>query len=192
MPQPSSIAQLAPEIRAAVDAAIREGRATIADIVALIGGMGASASKSAVGRYKKTAEEQMKRYREAQEVAKVWVAKMGEEPEGNVGRLLPEMLRLVAFQTISTLQEPNEEGVLPVATPDDIMLLAKAFDHLSRAEKTGVDRVAKERQLLAERLADIEKQAKAKGEGDAAVGANAMTGEDVLRMIRESYGIPSA
>lgn len=145
MPKPSSITQLDPRIREAVDRAIREG-STIDDVVALIDDMGGDASRSAVGRYKKNAEEQMEQYREAQEVAKVWIGKLEEDPESDVGRLLSEMLRTVAFQAMGRMDEKTKPG--------DIMFLAKAMKELASADKISTDRELKIRQEVAKKAAD--------------------------------------
>lgn len=137
MSQKSAVQRLDPRIREAVDAAIREGRATIDEILAIIAAMGGEVSRSAVGRYKQKAESQMQRYREAQEVAKVWIGKLQAEPEGDVGRLLAEMLRTAAFQTL---------GDMEAAAPEEIMLLAKAIKDLASADKLTAERILKARQ----------------------------------------------
>lgn len=137
--QPSTIQQLAPSIKEAVDTAVREGRATIDEIVQLIAGMGGDASRSAVGRYVKNARERMEDYRQATQVAAVWVDKLGSEPEGDVGRMLLEMLRVVAFKTIGDIQE---------AGPEDLMLLSKAMKDISSADKLIVDREINLRKLI--------------------------------------------
>lgn len=134
MPKRSSISQLDPRVREAVDAAIREGRATIDDLVVLIASYGATASRSSVGRYVRNATAQLSRYREAQEVAKVWIGKLAEDPQSDVGRLLAEMLRTVAFQQIGEMGEGDDKP-----KPMDIMLVAKALEHLAKSEKTTVD-----------------------------------------------------
>ena len=103
MGRKSSIAQLPQAIRQAVDEAIREGRATIEVIVSLVKTMGGSASASAVGRYKANAEEQMGRYREAQEVAKGVGGAAGQRARGRRGPPAAQMLRTVAFGTIGSL-----------------------------------------------------------------------------------------
>jgi len=146
MPRKSSITQLDARIRESVDRAIREERATIDEIVCLIEDMGGKATRSAVGRYKKNAEAQMMQYREAQEVAKVWIGKLEEDPDGDVGRLLSEMLRTVAFQTLGNM----DEG----AKPADVMFLAKAIKELASADKTSVDRSLKIRQQVVKEAAD--------------------------------------
>lgn len=161
MPRKSNITQLAPGVREAVDAAIREGRATITDIVAMIKRMGGEASKSAVGRYKQQAESQMQRYREAQEVARVWVGKLQTDPEGDVGRLLAEMLRTTAFQTL---------GDLDAGTPQDVMFLAKALKDLASADKLTAERILSVRREAAKEAAEkVSAIGKSKGLSKATV-----------------------
>lgn len=140
MANKSSISKLPKKIREAVDLAVREDRATIDEIVALINDMGADVSRSAVGRYVKSANEKMEQYRKAQAVAKTWIGKLEEDPEGDVGRLLSEMLRTVAFQTISSMDGSEEKIAM------DIMLLAKAIKDLSGADKVTMERALRIRQ----------------------------------------------
>lgn len=155
MARKSTITQLDPRIREAVDAAIREGRATIADIVGLIREMGGMTSASSVGRYKQQAEAQMARYREAQEVAKVWIGKLQADPEGDVGRLLAEMLRTTAFQTLGDMDE---------GSPQDVMFLAKALKDLASADKLTADRILLVRREAAKEAAEkVSSVGKAKG-----------------------------
>lgn len=156
----SSIKQLDPRVKSAVDAAIREDRATIDDIVAIIRELGGEASRSAVGRYKQKAEAQMARYREAQEIAKVWIGKLTTDPEGDVGRLLAEMLRTTAFQTMGDIDE---------ATPQDIMFLGKALKDLASADKLTADRILVVRREAAKEAAAVAvKEAKGAGLSDDA------------------------
>lgn len=165
MGRKSSIAKLPEAVRSAVDAAIREGRATIEEIVAMIREMGGSASASAVGRYKANAEEQMGRYREAQEVAKVWVERLGSEPEGDVARLLPEMLRTVAFGTIGSMDGES-------AGPNEVMLLARAIKDLASADKLTAERILRVRREVADKAAvEAVKEAKRAGLSDEAAEA---------------------
>ncbi|MBA2411073.1 MAG: DUF3486 family protein [Gammaproteobacteria bacterium] len=169
MPRRSTITLLDPRIREAVDRLIRENRATIDDIVASIDGL---ASRSAVGRYVKSAREQMAKYREAQEIAKVWIGKLEAEPEGDVGRLLSEMLRTVAFEQISKRADGE------ASTPLEMSLLARTIKDLSAADKTSADRllrVRREVQVKAEKVAEEVVQTARKAgltaEGAAAIRA---------------------
>lgn len=167
MARKSSIKQLDPRLREAVDTLIRDGRATLDEIIAhlaqLNGGQ-APVSRSALGRYAQQATAQMERYREAQEVAKVWVDKFESEPNGDVARLLPEMLRSVAFQTLGALSEREE-----MAGAEEVMLLAKAMKDLASTDKLTTERILRIRQETA-KVAAVEavREAKAQGLSDEA------------------------
>lgn len=147
----SSIEQLPEQVQEAAHKAIRDG-ATVDGLVEVIERHGASVSRSAAGRYKKRAEEQMRQFREAQEIAKVWVGKLEEDPNSDVGRLLSEMLRTVAFQTIGQMGADEEGGGLENA-PESIMLLSRAMKDLASADKLSADRELKIRQETAKAAA---------------------------------------
>lgn len=144
--RPSLITKLDPAIKAAVDTAVRQGRATIDEIVLLVDQLGGEASRSSVGRYVKNARERMEDYRQATQVAAVWVDKLGKEPEGDVGRMLLEMLRVVAFKTL---------GELDTASPEDLMFLGKAIKDFASADKLAVDKAFAIRKLIADEAAKV-------------------------------------
>jgi hypothetical protein len=154
MPRRSKIEQLDPRVREIVDQLVREGRASIDDIVArlreLLGETDAP-SRSSVGRYAMRAKAQMARYREAQEVAKVWIGKLDAEPEGDVGRLLSEMLRTVAFQTLGELGGRGDGEV----EAGEVMLLARAIKDLASADKLSAERELRIRREIATKAADV-------------------------------------
>lgn len=167
MARKSSIQQLDPRLREAIDGLIRDGRHTLDDIVehlAKLNGGEAPVSRSALGRYAQRAEEQMRRYREAREVAKVWVDKFENEPDGDVARLLPEMLRSVAFQTLGSLGDRKES-----AEAQEVMFLAKAMKDLASADVLTTQRILKIREETAKKAAvEAVKTAKAQGLSDEA------------------------
>jgi hypothetical protein len=162
--RPSSITQLDPAIKQAVDTAVREGRATIDEIVGLIKNMGGEASRSSVGRYVKTANERMEEYRQAQQMAAVWMDKIGKEPDGDVGRMLLEMLRMVAFRSIDATE---------AASPEDLMFLSNAIKSFAQTDKLVVDKTINLRKLMAAEAAkvatDVAKTAKKAGLSDETV-----------------------
>lgn len=181
------IKQLPADIKAEVDRLIRDG-STIDRIVAHLRTMGADVSRSAVGRYKKTFEEKLARYREAQEVAAVWVAKLGENPAGDVGRLIAEMLKTVAFQTLSDMGDEDA-----AADPKDIMMLARAISDLEKAGKVNLDR---ELQIRAEAEKRARAEAakaldKAAAEAEAA-GERGLSAERLAQLRRDFLGVRPA
>lgn len=167
MARKSTVTKLDSRLRDAVDALVRDGSYTLDEILdhlAQINGGKAPVSRSALGRYTQAAETQMQRYREAQEVAKVWMGKLEDEPNGDVARLLPEMLRSVAFQTIGTMSD-REEG----ADAQELMFLAKALADLGKANTASMSIELKLREIRAKAKAvaeEVTTAAKAGGLSD--------------------------
>lgn len=153
----SSIEQLPRELADLCHRLIREGR-TIYEITDALNGLDAEVSKSAVGRYVKGAREQMRQYREAQEVAGQWVSQLNEKPTGDVSALLTEMLKTVAFQTIAGLGhsegELGKDGQPKSTKPMDVMLLAKAIRDLEASTKQSLERRAAIEKAVLDRAAD--------------------------------------
>lgn len=151
----SSVTRLPPEIKEAIDLAIREDRATIDEIVAAIRALGADVSRSAVGRYAKSARERMETYRQAREIAAVWAKRMEEQPNGDVAQLNLQLMSTLAFKVLSEIGEGGAEGeVTAAAGPMDIMLLAKGLEHLAKAERHNLDRELKLRKEIAQQAAE--------------------------------------
>ncbi len=159
-----------PEVKAAVDQALRDGN-TYEEIVATLLAMGKPRSKSAVHRYGQRARETMERFSEAREVAKVWTEKFGEDPNGDVGQLLPQMLHAVAFGQINLMAEQgNDLSGEDGTSPKHVALLAGAIKDLASAKKIDADRVLKIRTEMAKlAAAEVKKSGKALGLDEAAI-----------------------
>lgn len=176
MARPSSITRLPPELAQLCHRLIREGR-TIHQITDKLNELDAEVSKSAVGRYVKSAREQMAQYQAAQAVAGQWVAALGENPTGDVGALLAEMLKTVAFQALATMG-PDETGAAKPTKPMDIMLLAKAIRDLESTSKANIERREK-----IERAA-IERAATKAGEVGQRAGLSQATIDEIQKELR--------
>lgn len=177
MGRKGTIAKLPPEIKAECDRLIREGRATIDEIVAHLRTLGAEVPRSTLGDYKKRMEERLRRYREAQEVAGVWVAQLGEQPDSQTGQLLAELLKTIAFRTLADMQD-QEAG----AEPEDLMLLAKALKDMAGAQKTDLEFRTKLRSAF---MAEMEAKAREAEEEVAKVAKSAGLTEEAEARIRE-------
>lgn len=181
MGRTSKIRKLPPAVRESIDALIRDGRYTIADIVDRLRAMNADVSRSSVGRYKQRVEQNLARYREAQEVAGAWVTKLGENPGSDVGRLLQEMLKTIAFQTMAQLGD--EDSLTEGVGPRELMFLAKALKDLSGAQKTSVDVEAK---LRAEYDATLAKRAEKAAEVATTAAKKQGLSPDAVAAMREA------
>ncbi len=180
----SSIAKLPPEIKEACDKAIREGRATIDQIVAMLQGMGADVSRTAVGDYKKKMETSWARVREAQEVGSVWAAKLGENPDSPMGQLVAEVIKSVAFRTLTDLDASGA-----TVEPEDLMLLARALQSVGAAQK--VDHEFR-RKLRAEYMEEMKTRATVAADQVTKITRSAGLSAEAAASIREQIlGIPS-
>lgn len=176
MARKSSIKQLPEEIQDAVNEAIREG-ATIDAIVETIRAMGAEASRSAVGRYKKDFEDVARQMRQAQDIAKVWMESAAKAPEGELGLLVGEMIRTMAWKVTSDMLDAGEE-----VKPQDVMLLGKAMQHVSSSDKILAERFVKLRREFADKLDDALSEAEAAGE-------KGLSAERVAQLRRDFLGV---
>lgn len=70
-------------------------------------------SKSAVNRYAVKMDKVGEKLRQSREVADMWIGKLGSQPQGQIGNMITEMLRSLAFDLALKLQEDelNEESI---------------------------------------------------------------------------------
>ena len=160
MPRKSSITRLPPEIRDAVDTAIREGRATIREIVEMVRDMGGQVSDSAMGRHKQSVEQSMAHYRQAQALAKTWAEQLPEN--GDVAQLTRQVLSVLAFRAA------NDMGDGETVNGQEVSFLARAMKDIAAATKTDFEARAKIRaDALQQAAKEVDKVAVQAGLSDA-------------------------
>lgn len=173
----SSIEQLPAEVRDAIARLIRDGR-TIEQIRAKLAELDVDVSRSAVGRHVKSQRALIERYTAAQEVAGKLVAQIGENPQGDVGALLAEMLKTVGMQILDDqLDDSAAEGAERLA-PNEFMFMAKALDHLERAGAVGYKR---RKEIRADALAAAAKSVEKTG---ASLGLTQATIDRINEQLR--------
>lgn len=101
----STVDELPEELRSAIELAIIQKRATVDELVALVDAHGRTVSRSAMGRHRKATAERLAKYRDTQDIAREWMAQFKASPDGDVGQLLAELLKLLAFRTQMEMQE---------------------------------------------------------------------------------------
>lgn len=111
-------------------------------------------SRSGLNRYTTRMAAFGHRMKEAREAAEVWVAKFGEQPTGDIGAAVIEMLRALAFDLSLSMQDADE------VDPDALNTLSIAMQRLERAAQTSAKR---EREIRAESAQAGEKAAKEAG-----------------------------
>lgn len=100
-------------------------------VVTYVTGMGGDVSRSALGRHKKAREKTLSNLREAQETAKVWKDVLTVDADSDVGALLAEMLKVLAFKTLSEREDADAPS-----DPLDLMRLSRTLQSLASAENT--------------------------------------------------------
>lgn len=164
MKRPSTITTLPEDILSRLQELLRDPRVTqlaatrkINEI--LIAEGQPPVSKSAVNRYSMRMDNFGKKFRESREITKMWLEKFGSHPEGEVGKLLNEMVRTLAFDL--TLE--MADGETPVE-PKMLKELSIAIRNLERASSENVKREAEIRKrVLAEAADTVEETAKQQG-----------------------------
>jgi len=149
---PRSSIEMDPRLKEAADEAIRRG-GTIDEILEALQAIGGDVSRSAVGRYTYKTRANMAKLKETREIAKVWADKLENEPDGDVGQLVAQVLHMVAFwqaQQMADADPTDKEG----PGPREVMFLAGALKDIASAQKINADRVLKIRKETATKAAD--------------------------------------
>lgn len=155
MPRASSIRRLPREVQERI-AELRDQGRTIEEILAKLRELDVQVSRSALGRHLKTADEIGERIRRSREIADVLVRRFGEAPENRVARMNIELMHSVVTSVAAAAEAGGESVELK---PMEVMLLAKAIDHLAKAEKASVDVALKAREEATKQAADIAERA---------------------------------
>lgn len=168
--QPSTIDMLPPDIKAKLQELLRDPRVTQLAATTKINvvleqeGHEERVTKSSVNRFAVRMEEVGAKLRQSREIADMWVGKLGSQPSGQVGHLLNEMVRTLAFDAAMQLSE----GDTPVA-PKMLKDLSIAIERLERASSENEKRTAEIRkQALVDAASQVTSVAKKGGLTDAA------------------------
>lgn len=179
--QQSKIDRLPPDIREKLDELLRDRRVTQLETTRRINAIldqtdhSERMDKSSVNRYFLRMEDVGAKIRETREVAQMWIGKLGSEPAGEVGKLLNEMVRGLAFRAAMTASEGDE--------PVDPKLLKSLAVSVHRLERAASENAALEEKV---RKRTLEDAAETAGEAAKQAGASDETikavRRDVLRM----------
>ncbi|OOF88047.1 hypothetical protein BKG93_00135 [Rodentibacter ratti] len=106
-------------------------------------------SKTGLNRYANRMEQMASKIRNAREVAEIWTKQFGEAPQSDIGKLLMEIVKNLAFETSIGISE-SEKG----ADPKSLALLASAVQRLEQAESLSHKREQAIRKEMAQLAAE--------------------------------------
>ena len=166
MARQSSVDKLPPDILKSLQALLRDPRVTQLQATAQINEILAQAqtgtviSKSAVNRYAQRMEKIGKRLKESREISKMWIGKLGAEPQGEMGKLLNEIIRTLTIETTMQMAE-GEDPVSPKMLSQLALavqrLEASATDNLKRDEEIRKQERARATEEAAKTAANVGK-----------------------------------
>lgn len=184
----SKVELLPEEIRNTLNIFIRSGNMTQKDILEAVNQMideaglpdDAKLSRTGFNRYAKRMEDLGQRLRQSREVAEVWVSKLGEAPTSDVGKLLQEFVRTMAFDTSMKMMEQSEGEEGEVISPKALGQLALVVQRIETAAMSSMKREKEIRTAYAAEAAE-KTEAVAKKAG--------LTAETVKMLKAELLGI---
>jgi hypothetical protein len=131
-------------------------------------------SKSALNRYSQRMEQVGAKLRQGREIAQMWIGQLGNAPQGQLGQLVNELVRNLAFEAALHYAEGDE----PIP-PKALRELAIAAERL---EKAASENEARQQKIEAEaRRRALEEAAQRVGDAAKAKGLD----EDQARFWRE-------
>lgn len=174
----SSIDRLPADILEKLQELLRDSRCTQLDATAKINeileaeGHPERVSKSAVNRYDMEMRKVGEKLRQSREVAEMWIGKLGAAPQGNLGHLVNEMVRTMAFDASLKMQELDVEKDEMPGWIKMMKDLALTIQRLEASATLNVKREAEIRkQAMEEAAAIVERTGKAQGASAATIDA---------------------
>ncbi|MCY0966144.1 DUF3486 family protein [Parathalassolituus penaei] len=181
--RPSKIDQLPEQVKAFLNAALRDPAnsqdAIREEVNRQLAEMGIPEedllSRSGLNRYATKMAKIGKKMQERQATANAWVAKLGEKPTGDIGKLLIQMTQTMAFDVA--------EAALDEEDPASLGLIKELALTVQRLEKASMDSLKREKEI---RKAFAEEAANAAEKVAAAAG---LTREAVNTIKQQILGI---
>lgn len=171
----SKVELLPDEVKRFLDAMLRDKRHSQQEILdevnSQLKAIGASEdallSSSGLNRYASRMEQIGKKMRETNAIADAWVARLGDKPTSQIGKLVTQMIHTMAFDLSLDMQQGED----PVSI-GELKDLALTIQRLEQAETASVKREKEIRKAFAEEAAaNTEQLAKAQGLSQSAIDA---------------------
>lgn len=136
MGRKSSIDRLPAEVRSHIERRLRENRLTLDELIADLQQQFPAAdkpSRSAIGRYKVSFDQMVRRLREQEAMSRLLVEELGENPDERAGALMVQSVTTLVNH--ATFAAQNEEDV----DIEDVRKLARAAKDVLQARKASLE-----------------------------------------------------
>ena len=183
MPPRSTIDQLPPDIKATLQQLLQDPRMDQLEVTARINAILAEeghekrVSKSSVNRYAVKMADVGEKLRQSRDVAEMFISKVGAAPQGQMGLLINEILRTLAFDLTLKIQDADISDPETLAsTIDQVKALALATQRL---EQSATINVKREREIRNDAIA------KAAEKVEASAAQEGVSAETILKIRRD-------
>lgn len=182
MARPSSIEQLPKDVLEKLQALLRDPRVNQLDatkkINAILEDEGHDPiSKSAVNRYSVKMDKVGEKLRQSRQVSEMWIAKLGAQPQGQLGQLINEMLRTLAFDLSLTMQS---QEITSEDVPGVVKMLKEMSVAMHRLEQAASENTKREKEI---RKQMAEEAAEAASEIITAAGISKEAAQEIKNKI---------
>lgn len=153
----SKIETLPSEVKSLLDAMLRDKEYTQQEVLAEVNKQieelglpdDEKISRSGLNRYSTKMAKIGKRMQQTQATAEAWVAKLGERPSGDMGKLLIQMTQTMAFDIAENAMSYDPENQDPdaPAEPASLGMLKNLSLTIQRLEKTRMDSIKNEKEI---------------------------------------------
>lgn len=136
MGRKSSIDRLPADVRSHIERRLRENRLTLDELIADLQEHFPAAdkpSRSAIGRYKVSFDQMVRRLREQEAMSRLLVEELGENPDERAGALMVQSVTTLVNH--ATFAAQNEEDV----DIEDVRKLARAAKDVLQARKASLE-----------------------------------------------------
>lgn len=164
---------------------LREQGHTIDEILAHLADMQTQVSRSALGRHIQGLDELGEKVRRSRSVAEALVRQLGDAPESRTARLNIELLHSALLDLFMGTEGDTRGQDALKGNPEGFMFLAKALDHLGRAQKSNVDAIA----AIEKRAEERARAAAAKAVEEVAKKRGGMTTETLDAIRAGIFGV---
>ena len=163
MGQKSSIDRLPKDLREKLIKMLQDPAVTQLKVVSVINeATGYTVlSKSALNRYAIRMRRIAEKRRQAQEIAETYLEKVGADNRNKLGKVVNEIIRLVAFDLISevdSLGDDSKTKLKPETVGDIVYKVSRALRDLEHAEKLNAERSSEIRKMALAEAAGIVKK----------------------------------
>lgn len=133
---------------------------------------GMKLSRTGLNRYATRMEDVGAKIRQSREVAEAWTAKLGDAPTSDVGKLLQEIVRTLAFETSIHMTESDKPS-----TPKALAQMALA---IQRVEQAALASHKREKEIRAAFAAEV---AESTEKAIQSAGLSVETAQNIKQMI---------